>query len=145
MNTQPYYITAEQYQTLQSYIDSSDRTGFYVALHNMTGSQAALDMAEISSSSDLLGGTAWSVNQAYQGAVPGYPSTVESFSIAVAHGNLDQITAVEGGLYRVPSDFETYAGAKQTWNDIGAQYGNEHLGDQYFPGNPLLYEHYLLS
>lgn len=59
MNTNEYVITDTQKQALQAYITNNDRTGFYVALHNMAGSQSALDMAEISSSSGLRGGGAW--------------------------------------------------------------------------------------
>lgn len=73
MNTESYLITDAQRQTLQSFLDTDNRVGFYVALHGMTGSQSALDMAEISSSSSLRGGIAWSVNEAYAGKVPGYP------------------------------------------------------------------------
>jgi hypothetical protein len=55
MNTKNAYITEAQYNELGSYLDNGDRVGFYIALHEMTGSSAALDMAEISSSSSLRG------------------------------------------------------------------------------------------
>lgn len=57
-------ITAEQHAELEKLLlDKQDRKGFYVALYEMTGSLAALDMAEITSSSGILGGTAWAINE----------------------------------------------------------------------------------
>lgn len=68
MGTQPYRIDAAQYAELLAYRDADDRTGFYIALNKMTGSVAALDMAEISSSSNIRGGVAWALNTAYEDA-----------------------------------------------------------------------------
>ena len=44
MNTQSYTITEAQRQTLNNFLVNDDRVGFYIALNQMTGSNAALDM-----------------------------------------------------------------------------------------------------
>lgn len=145
MNTQPFFITAEQRQTLQNILDAGDRTRFYVELHNMTGSQAALDMAEISSRSDLRGGVAWLVNDAYSATVPGYPEEgVAHFSEQIARADFDSFD-FDGPtqMWRVPSDIDRYRNARETWNRIGTNNGNPTLGNDYFPGNWLIAQHYL--
>lgn len=97
LNTQGGTITAEQYADLKRLIINQDRVGFYVALHLMTGSQAALDMAEISSSSDIRGGVAWAVNEAYEGIWDEYPDVgVEGFSIQIALGDFEDIQLIAG-------------------------------------------------
>ena len=144
MNTQPYYITQAQYQTLQGHVDSGNRVGFYIALHQMTGSSAALDMAEISSSTGLRGGTAWAINEAMLGTVPGYPPEgVAHFSVAIAAALKNSFTPQANGLWEAPSEIRTYEIAQQTWNDVGRINGNPTLGYDYFPGNSQMGLHYI--
>ncbi len=58
LSTENTYITQEQYDRLQNLIEADDRVGFYLEVHELTGNSAALDMAEISSSSGIRGGSA---------------------------------------------------------------------------------------
>lgn len=64
-------ITPEEYQNLQQMLKDGNRLGMCLRLHELSGSQAALDMAQICSSSGLRGGVAWAVNDVYTKAVPG--------------------------------------------------------------------------
>ena len=109
MNNQSHTISSEQRNTLNNYINNDDRTGFYVALHSMTGSQAALDMAEISSSSGLRGGGAWAVNTLYSSAgVAGYPEGgVREFSVEIAIADFRSFKDNGDGSYSVPGDLES--------------------------------------
>ena len=43
-------ITAEEYQNLQQMLQDGNRLGMYLRLHELSGSQAALDMAQICAS-----------------------------------------------------------------------------------------------
>ena len=145
LNTTGFTITALQYQRLQQYIVNNDRIGFYVALAQMTGSQAAMDMAEISSSSGIRGGAAWHVNYAYAETLQGrgYPASVEDFSIQIAALDFSAITLNPDGSYAVPSDYQTYLNARQSWNVVGsANGGPADFGERYFPGNLLLAAHH---
>ena len=56
MNYTQSFVMTDQIRTLQGYLDKLDRVDYYVKLHEYTGSTTALMMAQISSSSDLLGG-----------------------------------------------------------------------------------------
>lgn len=144
MNTSPYFITSAQYQTLSTLLINDDRTAFYVELHNMTGSSAALDMAEISSSSNIIGGVAWSLNSAYSESVTGYPpGGVPEFSRAIANYDFASFVLQADGRWMVPSDYQTYENARIAWNQVGNTNGVQGLGDNYFPGNLLLALHYL--
>ncbi|MBA4213906.1 MAG: hypothetical protein C0449_12595, partial [Polaromonas sp.] len=146
MNTHSYTISAEQRNELETLITNGDRVGFYIALHNMTGSEAALDMAEIASSSGLRGGTAWALNSAYADVLDGYPAGgVTAFSIAIAASALDSIEARPDGTYEVPSDIRTYENAKAAWNAVGGRSGVPDLGDKYFPGNIMIAQHHMLQ
>jgi trimeric autotransporter adhesin len=146
MNTQPYYITDAQHAILQSYLTNNDRTGFYIALHEMTGSESALYMAEISSSSDLLGGVAWLVNDAYAGNLPGYPPQgVEWFSMQVALADFGKFQEVPGTqTWEVPSDIGMIENARAAWDAIGSSNLHPELGE-YFPGNVIIAQHYLME
>lgn len=116
-------IDSKQRDILRQHLDRGDRVGFYVQLHLMTGSQAALDMAEISSSSDIRGGTAWAVNNAYEAIWDEYPDIgVKGFSIEIAQGDFDLIELIDGtDRYKVPSDLKIYLGALNTWNKVGSR------------------------
>ncbi len=141
-------ITAEEYQNLQQMLAHGNRLGMYLRLHELSGSQAALDMAQICSSSGLRGGVAWLINDAYTKTVPGYPKEgVEFFSKKIAAGDLELIqeSFEHTHRYYIPTDLEMYQGALKTWNDIGRQSvpPNPDLGNHYFPGLPILAAHYL--
>lgn len=145
MGTQSYSISAAQYAELKTYYDTNDRFGFYIALNKMTGSAAALDMAEISSASGVRGGVAWALNTAYSEVNSVYPlgyppDEVDKFSEKIAWDDFAQIRLAEdgSGQYVVPSDLARYEAALAIWNDVGGENGNPHLGDQLFPGNPVL-------
>lgn len=56
LSTDKRKISNIEYLHLKKLLDDEDRVAFYVQLHLMTGSQAALDMAEISSSTGFRGG-----------------------------------------------------------------------------------------
>src|SRR5258706_491423 len=142
MNAQTYTITEAQRQTLSNFLVNNDRVGFYIALNQMTGSNTALDMAEVSSSSGIRGGTAWVINEAYQGVVPGYPASVEEFSQRVAQGVFDSFTQNPDGTLTVPSDVGMYLAARDTWNAVGEENGNPDLGNDYFPANFMLASYY---
>jgi hypothetical protein len=140
-------IDQTELNRLQQMLRDGNRLGMYLRLHELTGSQAALDMAEISSASGLRGGTAWALNEAYTRFVPGYPKEgVEFFSRAIAQGDLDLIREAEyeKGRYFIPTDLQMYEGAKGTWNNIGEKQSpsNPKLGDHYFPGLAVLTAHY---
>ncbi|TGN38026.1 hypothetical protein [Marinobacter confluentis] len=136
-------ITAEQNATLEQLIQNNDRKGFYVALYEMTGSQAALDMAEISSSSGIRGGAAWAINEWMVKTVPGYPqgdNPVGEFSVLIANETLGAIQQIDPDTYEVPSDLDIYLQAHRTWDQVGGA-SNPNLGD-YFPGNMVIAAHY---
>lgn len=63
-------ISAAEYQNLKQMLKDGNRLGMYLRLHELSGSQAALDMAQICSSSGLRGGVAWVINEAYTKIVP---------------------------------------------------------------------------
>jgi hypothetical protein len=77
-------------------------------LNDYTGSKTALLMAQISSSSGVVGGAAWAINRAYDIALPGYPSGgVATFSREIAKGDLDSIVQLDPAnpsLFKVPDD-----------------------------------------
>lgn len=109
-----YTITAVQRATLQALIDSDNRVAFYLQLNEYTGSKSALLMAQISSSSGVVGGTAWAINGAYALGLPGYPSGgVGEFSRLIAAQDIDSIKIAENGsgLYVVPGDQQMLLGA----------------------------------
>lgn len=141
-------ISAAEYRNLQQMLKDGNRLGMYLRLHELSGSQAALDMAQICSSSGLRGGVAWVINEAYTKTVPGYPKEgVEFFSKKIAAGDLELIQNAFRNTQRyiIPTDLEMYKGALETWNKIGKESvpPNPNLGDHYFPGLPILAAHYL--
>lgn len=140
-------ITADEFARLQQMLRDDNRLGMYLRLHTLSGSQAALDMAEISTSSGVRGGTAWALNEAYTRFVPGYPKEgVAHFSRKIAHGDLDLIQEryEETGRYLIPTDLEMYEGARKTWNKMGDDQVPPvpGMGDHYFPGLAVLTAHY---
>jgi len=148
MDTATGNITVEQYKYLKHLIASDNRTAFYIELHRLTGNKSALDMAEISSSSGLRGGGAWTINQIFEKFVDGYPqhngelSGVALFSKYVAKHNFDQIIFnPDTGMYETPSEYDTYVGAYHTWVEKGAESGHPELAE-WFPGIPLIALHH---
>ena len=146
MNTNGYTLSSAQFNILRTHMENGNRLAFYLDLYRMTGSQSALDMAEISSSSGLRGGIAWDLNNAYTRNVPGYPTgpdPVHEFSVEIAKALFAAIEGTQqGGSYTVPSDIGIYWVARNAWNTVGSKYGNPTLGDSYFPGNPLIVAHH---
>jgi Ca2+-binding RTX toxin-like protein len=146
MDTQTTSITPAQLQVLRQYIDNGDRVAFYLALYDMTHNQTAMLMTNIASSSNLIGGVAWFVNEAYVDMVPGYPAGgVEYFSIRIAADDLASIQLdTATGMYIVPSELTMLENARRSWSTIGDETGNPDL-EQYFPGNAFIATHYLLT
>lgn len=155
LNTNQSYITAAQYQELSNLMplvtngdySIQNRVAFYVRLAQMTGSQAALDMAEIASSSGIVGGTAWFLNQLYSGKVPGYPADgVTYFSNRIADSTFREVIKVDPtnpNRYIIPSDLEIYKHAQSTWQKVGAENGNHPELGALFPGAPIIFSHYI--
>lgn len=131
-------ITVEQFTILKALIDADNRVEFYLKLNEFTGSKAALLMAQISSSSGTIGGTAWAINGAYDLALPGYPEEgVEFFSRAIASFDLASFKyEVSTDSYTVPSDQSMLINARQTWKMSPVE-GGVDLGYA-FPGNFLI-------
>ncbi len=132
-------INAAQLSTLSALLQNNDRVAFYLKLNEYTGSKTALMMAQISSSSGIVGGTAWAVNGAYNIAVPGYPAGgVEEFSKIIADVDLEFIKnqfIPESNSYGVPDDKTMLEGAYAGWQ-------GQKLGI-YFPGNIMIAANYL--
>lgn len=55
-------LTTAETDMLQSFLDTGDRGGFYIAYHAMTGNPEALLTAKISTFSEQTGGFAFSGN-----------------------------------------------------------------------------------
>lgn len=84
-------LTIERLQELNDLINRGDRTGYYVKYYEFTGSQQTLDMAQISSFSDLLGGTAEMANKV-AAIHPNYPKQgVLYFSEEIAKSHLTKV------------------------------------------------------
>ena len=135
----PYSVTAEQRANLQSLIDSDNRVAFYLKLNEYTGSKSALLMAQISSSSAVVGGTAWAINTAYQLALPDYPAGgVGAFSRFISEADMNSISTAPdaAGRFSVPGDQDMLLGAYRVWDE------RFHLGYA-FPGNGLIAYNYL--
>jgi len=147
LKTETSEISAEQYEKLREILfDKQDRVGFYVMLHLMTGSQAALDMAEMSSSSDIRGGVAWALNSAYEDIWDEYPTIgILGISTAVALVDFELIRQVGNTRrYLAPSDLNMYLGALDTWNRLGREQepSIEGFGYALFPAVPIILLHY---
>ena len=127
-------ISAAQYAVLQQNIVSGNRVAYYTKLFEYSGSEAALTMAQISSSSGVVGGIAWALNKDIQRHFPdSYPKGgVEAFSKAIADQDFGMIQAdtQSTGLFNVPSDIDMLKGAYSVWVD-------RKLG-RYFPGLLML-------
>ncbi len=59
-------ISQAQYDQLSNDIVSANRVAFYVHLFQYSGSETALTMSQISSSSSITGGIAWGINAQIQ-------------------------------------------------------------------------------
>ena len=113
-------ITAVQYATLSSLAADNRRTEYYLALYEMTNSNLAIQMAQISSNSGFLGGVAWEANQQIKEDFGGaYPGTIENFSIMVFKNDFAQITANGEGGFNVPTDLEMTRATINLWKSVG--------------------------
>ena len=132
--SKPSTINQAQYNVLSENIASGNRIAYYANLFQYTGSDAALMMAQISSSSGVIGGIAWAVNNDIQRTFPGrYPAGgITAFSDAIARQDYGMIKADTkiAGVFKVPSDLDMMKGAYSVWISNG-------LG-KYFPGLPVL-------
>ena len=137
-----YSITQAQRDTLQGLIDSDNRVAFYLKLNEFTGSKSALLMAQISSSSSVIGGTAWAVNGAYALALPNYPvEGVGAFSKIIADRDMNSIKdRTLDGNYIVPNDQKMLLGAYNVWK---SGLPNQSDLGYAFPGNGLIAYNYL--
>ena len=93
-------LTEAEYDYLQSFLDTHDRGGYYMALYNMTGSEEALLQAQISMFSEGPGGAAYLANILLRDKygktlyLPDHPDDVEAIYYAsqqVAQSSLDAI------------------------------------------------------
>ena len=125
-------ITNAQYAVLSDLLVNNDRVAFYLKLHEFTGSRTALMMSQVSSSSGLIGGAAWHINNVYDLVISGYPEIgVEEFSIAISEREFADFKPLpDGAGYPVPSDTEMLMSASAVWTEMGLP--------EYFPGNILI-------
>ncbi|MDO9434043.1 MAG: hypothetical protein Q7T95_01270, partial [Hydrogenophaga sp.] len=132
-------ITETQFSQLELLIDEDDRVGYYVKLHEYTGSTTALLMAQISSASGVVGGAAWNINLAYAAAMPTYPEGgTTAFSRDISRADLDLIRESYSsvtGLYDAPSDKQMLLNAYDVWDGYNSGY--------LFPGNVFIANNYL--
>ena len=113
-------ITAEQHKTLSSLAGEDRRTEYYLALYEMTGSNLAIQMAQISSNSGFLGGVAWEANQQIKDDFgESYPGTIENFSTMVFKNDFAQITPNGNGGFHVPSDLKMTQATVNLWKSVG--------------------------
>jgi Ca2+-binding RTX toxin-like protein len=131
-------LTQEQFDDLQRIFSNGDRTGYYIKYYEYTGNDQSLEMAEISSFSGWLGGTAEMAN-IIAAQLPGYPKEgVIKFSeeIATAHFNFVK-TQYNDGKSGYLEDHEVIDIAKNVWESKGIG----HL----FPGNPEYFKEKILA
>jgi hypothetical protein len=130
-------LTAQEQAYLNSFLKAGDRGGFYVAYYNMTGSEQALEQAQISTFSDVRGGIAFAANrllQDYYGASNQYEG-IYYLSHQVA---LNAFAAILGSAAPNRSgtgyveDVDMFRSARAAWDQ--AQQLNQ------FPGNALFYK-----
>lgn len=129
-------LTIEQLQELNDLINRGDRTGYYVKYYEFTGSQQTLDMAQISSFSDLLGGTAEMANKV-AAIHPNYPKEgVLKFSEEIASAHLKKV-AEAFSESRLLSESEVVEVARNVWDE-------KKIGT-YFPGNFALFKERIME
>jgi hypothetical protein len=128
-------LTPEDLANLREHILAGDRAGFYIAYHNLTGSNEALTQAEISSFSGFPGGVARHANAAViaelyaLGRRSQYPSSVDAFSLEIATDLYEKIAEdVAKGGTGVIADPDMFKAAEAVWKHKG-------LG-KFFPGTP---------
>lgn len=127
-------ITASQYAVLQQNIRNDDRVAFYANLFKFTGSENALLMGKISSSSGVIGGIAWALNTQIQKESPDKypPEGIAYFSRQIATNDFGLIHRDPKNplVYNIPTEREMLDGAYFLWLNKG-------LGN-YFPGVPMI-------
>jgi len=86
----------------------------------MTGSNLAIQMAQISSNSGFLGGVAWEANQKIKDDFgESYPGTIEKFSTMVFKNDFAQIKSNGNGGFHVPSDLKMTQATVNLWKSVG--------------------------
>lgn len=129
-------LTIEQLQELNDLMNRGDRTGYYVKYYEFTGSQQTVDMAQISSFSDLLGGTAEMANKVAE-IHPNYPKEgVLKFSEKIAKSHFDEVVKAFSES-RLLTELEIVQVARNVWN-------KEEIGT-YFPGNFALFKERIIE
>lgn len=129
-------LTIEQLLELDNLMNRGDRTGYYVKYYEFTGSQQTLDMAQISSFSDLLGGTAEMANKV-AAIHPNYPKEgVITFSEEIAKAHFDKVVdAFKNKMLLSESDIVGVA--RDVWS--GKRIGT------LFPGNFALFKERIME
>ncbi len=121
-------LTAEQFAKLRELSESGDRTGFYMQYYEYTGCDQALEQAQISSFSDIIGGTAKEANELLKDHPSYHKRGVIGFSEDIQQAVFEAVkksyNAGEGGII---TDLEMVKAAQKEWMELG-------IGD-YFPGN----------
>jgi hypothetical protein len=121
-----YSLTQSDVARLQDYLDHNDRAGFYIAYHELTGSEEALNQAQISSFSSLVGMAAFWSNLTIEaglwleGSRDLYPATIDDFSPQVAQDLLDHIgdNIGSGGTGNF-DDTTVFEFSKEVWERKG--------------------------
>ncbi|MEM8561040.1 MAG: calcium-binding protein [Pseudomonadota bacterium] len=124
-------LTDAELSYLRGFLVAGDRGGFYMAYYNMTGSQQAIEQAQISTFSELYGGGAFLANALLQYYYYDHPTTtydmgIYTLSQAVADSAFRTIEGSETGII---SDEEMFQAAQLAWINAGVE--------PLFPGNLL--------
>ena len=127
-------ITAQQYSELAALAAEQSRVEYYFMLHSLTGSRLALEMAQISSNSEQVGGIAWNANYAILDENPGYPRdpatgdpSIRYFSELIFNADFNAISHFQcigpnEASYRLPSDSEMIQVTVSTWASVGLEH-----------------------
>ncbi len=116
-----WQLTSNQYLQLATLVSQLRRTEYYIKLYEFTGSQLAIEMAQISSNSGFLGGVAWKANDDIEAAYPSlYPKDVREFSIEIFTNDFTQIkqtacTLDKKPIYWLPSDLDMLVSTVAVW------------------------------
>jgi len=128
-------ITQANINRMETMLNNNDRTGMELYYYELTGSQAALNMAYISSFSSYMGGTAYNANMVAKASNKLlYPvdtlemAGVEHFSVQIAVDFLSAVKReVAAGNSGDLTQAQILATGRATWDRFG-------LGEK-FPGN----------
>jgi RHS repeat-associated protein len=112
-------ITDEHYGVLSKLHSEDRRTEYYVEVYDITGSQLAIEMAQISCSCEAIGGIAWFSNAVIKEEYSdSYPGSISDFSTSVFQNDFAQIRQVDGG-YSVPNDLGMLNATVSLWDSVG--------------------------